>query len=75
MTFAMCINNTFPRQKKDTGDETTWENKKKKIKQRWMDCVNRYMGVIGRPEAKVRDRTGCRRIASAAATPQLSGSG
>ena len=44
-------------------------------KQRWMDCVNRDMRAIGTMKDEVHDRTGWRRIVSAAATPQLSGSG
>ena len=38
-------------------------------KQRWMDCVNRDMRAIGTTSDEVHDRTGWRRIVSAAATP------
>ena len=44
-------------------------------KQRWMDCVNRDMRAIGTTRDEVHDRTGWRRIVSAAASPQPSGSG
>ena len=37
-------------------------------KQRWMDCVNRDMRAIGTTKDEVHDRTGWRRIVSAAAT-------
>ena len=49
--------------------------KRGRPKQRWMDCVNRDMRAIGTTSDKVHDRTGWRRIVSAAATPQPSGSG
>ena len=42
-------------------------------RQRWMDCVNRDMRAIGTTKDEVHDRTGWRRIVSAAATPQSSG--
>ena len=38
-------------------------------------CVNRDMGAIRTTKDEVIDRTGWRRIVSAAATPPLSGSG
>ena len=43
--------------------------------QRWMDCVNRDMRAIGTTKDEVHDKTDLRIIVSAAATPQLSGSG
>ena len=43
--------------------------------QRWMDCVNRDMRAIGTTKDEVHDITSWRRIVSAAATPQPSGSG
>ena len=43
--------------------------------QRWMDSVNRDMRAIGTTKDEVHDRTGWRRIVSAAATPQPSVSG
>ena len=46
----------------------------KRPKQRWVDCVNRDMRAIGTTKDEVHDRTGWRRIVSAAATPQPSGS-
>ena len=49
--------------------------KRGRSKQRWMDCVNRDMRAIGTTSDEVHDRTGWRRIVSAAATPQPSGSG
>ena len=49
--------------------------KRGRPKQRWMDCVNRDMRAIGTTKDYVLDRTGWRRIVSAAATPQPSGSG
>ena len=49
--------------------------KRGRPKQRWMDCVNRDMRAIGTTKDEVHDRTGWRRIVSAAATPQPSGSG
>ena len=49
--------------------------KRGRPKQRWMDCVNRDMRAIGMTKDEVHDRTGWRRIVSAAATPQPSGSG
>ena len=39
------------------------------------DCVNRDMRAIGTTKDEVHDRTGWRRIVSAAATPDPSGSG
>ena len=44
--------------------------KRGRPKQRWMDCVNRDMRAIGTTKDEVHDRTGWRRIVSAAATPQ-----
>ena len=44
-------------------------------KHRWMDSVNRDIRAIGTTKGEVHDRTGWRRIVSAAATPQLCGSG
>ena len=44
--------------------------KRRRPKQRWMDCVNRDMRAIGTTKDEVHDRTGWRRIVSAAATPQ-----
>ena len=44
-------------------------------KQRWMDCVNRDMSASGTMKHEVHGRTGWRRLVSAAATPQPSGSG
>ena len=49
--------------------------KRGRPKQRWMDCVNRDMRAIGTTKDEVHDRTSWRRIVSAAATPQPSGSG
>ena len=49
--------------------------KRGRPKQRWMDYVNRDMRAIGTTKDEVHDRTGWRRIVSAAATPQPSGSG
>ena len=49
--------------------------KRGRPKQRWMDCVNSDMRAIGTTKDEVNYRTGCRRIVSAAATPQPSGSG
>ena len=40
-----------------------------------MDCVNRDKRAIGTTTDEVHDRTGWRRILSAAATSQLSGRG
>ena len=51
------------------------EEKRGRAKQRWMNCVIRDMRAIGKTEDEVHDRTGYRRIVSAAATLQLSGSG
>ena len=49
--------------------------KRGRPKQRWMDCVNQDMRAIGTTKYGVHGRTGWRRIASAAATLQPSGSG
>ena len=49
--------------------------KRGRPKQRWMDCVSRDITAIGTTKDEVHDRTGWRRIVSAAATPQPSGSG
>ena len=49
--------------------------KRGRPKQRWMDCVNRDMRAIGMTKDEVHDRTGWRRIVSAAATLQPRGSG
>ena len=49
--------------------------KRGRPKQRWMDGVNRDMRAIGTTQYEVHDITGWRRIVSAAATPQPSGSG
>ena len=49
--------------------------KRGRLKQRWMDCVNRDMRVIRTTKDEVHDRPGWMRIVSAAATPQPSGSG
>ena len=49
--------------------------KRGRPKQSWTDCVNRDMRAIGTTKDEVHDRTGWRRIVSAAATPQPSGSG
>ena len=46
--------------------------KRGRPKQRLMDCVNRDMIAIGTTKDGVHDRTGWRRIVSAAATPQPS---
>ena len=54
---------------------TPGRRKRGRPKQRWMDCVNRDMRATGTTKDEVRDRTGWRRIVSAAATPQPSGSG
>ena len=48
--------------------------KRGRPKQRWMDCVNRDMRAIRTTKDEVHDRTGWRRIVSAAVTPQPSGS-
>ena len=42
--------------------------KRGRPKQRWMDCVNRDMRAIGTTKDEVHDRTGWRRIVSAAVT-------
>ena len=60
--------------KKDSGDGTTWEKKRGRRKQRWMDCVNRDMRATRTTEDEVHDRIGWR-IESAAANAQLSGGG
>ena len=60
------------RWKTNSGDGTTWA-KRGRPKQRWMDCVNRDMRAIGTTKDEVHDRTGWRRIVSAAATPQPTG--
>ena len=52
----------------------TGRRKRGTPKQRWMDWVNRDMRAIGTTKDEVRDRTGWRRIVSAAVTPQPSGS-
>ena len=57
------------RRKKDPGDYTTWEKKKRKTEAEMMDCVNRDMRAIATTKYEVHDRTGWRRIVSAAATP------
>ena len=66
------------RRKKYSGDGTTWEKKKRKTEAE-MDglcqVVNRDVRAIGTTQDEVHDRTGWRKIVSAAATPQLSGSG
>ena len=49
--------------------------KRGRPKQRWMDCVNRDMRAIGTTKDEVHDRTGWKRIVSAAATSQSSGIG
>ena len=49
--------------------------KRGRPKLRLMDCVNRDMRAIGTTKDEVRDRTGWRRIVSAAAAPQQSVSG
>ena len=49
--------------------------KRGRPKQIWMDGVNRDIRAIGTTKDEVHDRTGWRRIVSAAATPQQSGSG
>ena len=46
--------------------------KRRRPKQRWVDCVNRDMRAIGKTKDEVHGRTGWRRIVSAAATPQTS---
>ena len=69
------------RRDQDYGGRKTLEmvppgrRKRGRPKQRWMDCVNRDMGAIGTTKDEVHGRTGWRRIVSAAATPQPSGSG
>ena len=49
--------------------------KRARPNQRWMDCVNRDMRAIGTTKYEVHDKTGWRRIVSAAATPQPGGRG
>ena len=44
--------------------------RKRRPKQRWMDCVNRDTRAIGTTKDEVHDRTGWGIIVSAAATPQ-----
>ena len=62
--------------KTDSGDvPSSGRRKRGRPKHRWMDCVNRDMRVIGTTKDEVHDRTGWRRIVSAPATPQPSGSG
>ena len=53
----------------------TGRRKRRRPKQRWMDCVNRDMTANGMTKDEVHDRTGWRRIVSASATPQPSGIG
>ena len=43
--------------------------KRGRPKESWIDCVNRDMRAIGTTSDEVHDRTGWRRIVSAAATP------
>ena len=45
--------------------------KRGRPKQRWIDCVNRYMRAFGTTKDEVHDRTDWRRIVSDAASPQL----
>ena len=59
------------RRKKESGDGTSWENKKRKTEAEMMDCVNRDMRAIGTTKDEVYGRTDWRRIVSAAATPEL----
>ena len=40
------------RRKKDSGDGTTWEKKKRRPKQTWMDFINRDMRAIGTPSER-----------------------
>ena len=68
------------RRKKDSVDGTTWEKKARKTES-GMDGMcqqerdrNRDMRAIETTKYEVHDRTGWRRIVSAAATPQLDGS-
>ena len=49
--------------------------KRGRPKQIWMNCVNRDTRAIGTTKDEIHDRSGWRRIVSAAATPQPSGSG
>ena len=62
--------------KKDSGDGSTWEKKAGKTEaEMGMDCVNGDKRAIGTTKDEVHDKTGWRRIVSAAATPQPCGSG
>ena len=58
-------------------DGTTGSRKRGRPKRRWMDCVNLDMRLraIGTTKDDVHDRTGWRRIVSAAETTQPSWSG
>ena len=53
----------------------TWRRKRGRPKQRWMGCFNQDLRATGATQVEGHDRTGWRRILSAAETPQLSGSG
>ena len=57
---------------KHTVDGSTQEMRRRcgRPKQRWMECVNQDMRAIGTTEDVVHDRTGWRRIMSAAVTLQ-----
>ena len=45
-----------------------WRRKRCRPKQRWVDCAKRDMRAVGTTQDEVHDRTGWRRIVSAAAT-------
>ena len=80
-TEYMCLNGTPLARDQEYVGRNTMEmvppgrRKRGRPKQRWMDCVNRDMRAIGTTSDEVHDRNGWRRIVSAAATPQPSGSG
>ena len=60
--------------RKTLGRVPPGRRKRGRPKQRWMGSVNRDMRAIGTTKDYVHDRTGWRRIGSAATTPQPSGS-
>ena len=63
------------RRKKDSGDGTTWEKKKRKTEAEMDGQCQPDIRAIATTKYEVHDITGCRRVVSAAATSQPSGSG